>query len=160
LTELARSSSPIVELAVEDEASPDAGSNSDSEEVLERSTGATPVLAENPDSAVVVHGHLHPVERRRDERLELDAIGEAGTFAASNTAPAFTSISPGVPMPMPPRSRSGVAVLSSEVRIVPTMASITSAGSPVCGVSTRELPTSFSPCSEVDVPGDQLFCHD
>jgi len=72
------SASAVVELALDDQASADAGTDPNTQEVLVGTTCSAPVLPEDADVDVVADGDLRLPELFRDEWAELDALGEAG----------------------------------------------------------------------------------
>ena len=78
MTDLAGSTSAFAKLAVEDEAPPTPVPTHHSEQVLVQTPCPSAVLSEDADADIVVDGDLDPAERPRDQRPQLDAVGEAG----------------------------------------------------------------------------------
>ena len=142
MADLAAGPPAVVELAVQDETTSDARADPRRADLLNGRPAPrwysprTPTLTSFPTLTFTFPSCSDTSEPSSTRSVK------PGTFAASRTAPAFASTSPGVPIPMPRRSASDVPAASSEARIVPTMASMTSRGFPVWGVSTRALPTT------------------
>jgi hypothetical protein len=77
VADLAAGPPSVVELAVQDEASPDARTDPHAEQILEGPAGSALVLAENTHADIVPDPHFHLPELLGYERTELHAIREA-----------------------------------------------------------------------------------
>ena len=108
VADLAGRSLTLVELAVQDQATADAGPDPHAEQVPVGASGAPLPLAEDRDAHVVVEPDRHPAERLGDHGPERDGLGPPGTpgGSASSRPSRPRCRSPPGPPSRPPRGRS------------------------------------------------------